>query len=404
MKKCCVVGLGYIGLSTAIILSNSDYLVSGVDIDTKIVERINKGEPHIQEPDLKEFLQIAIKSGNLSACLTPSVADTFIIAVPTPFKIGKKLIPEANLDYLFASIRSIVSVLKENDLVIIESTSPIGTTKLCSKLIYELTGYDERQIKIAYCPERVLPGNIIHEIVHNDRIIGGVTLEASLEAKVLYESFCKGKIHLTNDKTAELTKLAENSFRDVNIAFANELSMVCDKNGINVTELINLSNHHPRVNILNPGTGVGGHCIAIDPWFIASAAPKITPLIQTARKVNLSKTKWVYEKIISSIKEYTNKNNHSPKIGIFGITFKTDSDDIRESPAISIVNKLIEKGFNIKVNEPNLSFYNDFNLYPEEDVLKSDIIIFLVPHTTFKEIQTKDQLVLDFCGALVNKK
>jgi len=403
MNKCCVVGLGYIGLPTAIILANKGIHVSGFDINPEIVSKVNKGESHIFEPNLKVALKKAINSGNFFANIIPSKADFFIIAVPTPLKKNGQSIPEANIDLVLKSIRSIAPYLEKGNSIILESTSPVGTTKVIARLIFDITGFDDKEIMFAYCPERVLPGNIMQELIFNDRIIGGLNNQSSIKCLQLYKKFCKGKIHITDSKTAELAKLSENAYRDLNIAFANEISMVCDTLGINDKELIKLTNYHPRVNILNPSCGVGGHCIAVDPWFIASAAPHITPLIQTSRKVNLFKTEWVFNKIINLINEYKNEKKLSPQLGIFGFTFKPDSDDTRESPALFIIKKLLKKNFKIKVCEPNLEYYEGIQLISHEEALKSDILIFLVSHRSFKNLIIENKFILDFCGIINHK-
>ncbi len=399
MKHCCVIGLGYIGLPTAALLANSGYQVSGLDINHKVVEKINKGVIHIVEPSLDELVKKAIRNGSLKARTSPISADIFLIAVPTPFKKTSGEIPIPNIDYVFQAIKTILGVLKSGDLIIIESTCPLGTTKNISEIIYKESGKNIDEINIAYCPERVLPGNIIKELISNDRVIGGLTSKASFEAKKFYSSFCKGNLYTTNAKTAELIKLTENAYRDVNIAFANELSILCDSVDINVGELISLANHHPRVNILQPGCGVGGHCIAIDPWFIAHEAPEITPLIQTARKVNNLKSKWVVKKIITRSNQLEKELSRKPIIGCMGLSFKANVDDLRESPALEITSTLIDLGENILVCDPNIISHSNIQIDTIETVIKgSDILVFLVAHKEFSTIDLKDINIIDFCG------
>ena len=298
-KTVCVIGLGYIGLPTAALLANSGYEVIGVDINQSTVNTINKGDIHIVEPELDKFVRNAIVNGNLKAFIKPQIADIFIICVPTPF-YKESGSPKPNIEYVMSAAESISHLIKEGDMIILESTSPVGTTGKIKNII-ENTGINIKKISIAYCPERVLPGKIMHELVKNDRIIGGINEESTAAASSFYKTFVDGKVLVTSDKTAEMCKLAENSFRDINIAYANELSMICDKNEIDVWELISLANHHPRVNILQPGTGVGGHCIAVDPWFIVSADQENARIIKTAREVNDFKPSWVINKITEEV-------------------------------------------------------------------------------------------------------
>ncbi len=396
--------MGYIGLPTACILAENGCKVIGIDIDTGIIEKLKSGEIHIKEPGLDKLTAKVIHEGTLKVQTYPEEADVFIIAVPTPFKKSLSLIPEPNIDYVMNVARSISKVIKKNDLLLLESTSPVGTTGKIYKEINKLTGLSENDFDICYCPERVIPGSTLYELIHNDRIVGGYTRKAAKRASVFYSSFCKGTILLSDSKTAEMAKLSENAFRDVNIAFANELSIVCDKKGINVNDLINLANRHPRVNILRPGCGVGGHCIAVDPWFIASDSPEITPLIQSARKVNSSKAEWVIEKISNSAKDLESLLSRKIKIGIFGLSFKPDIDDLRESPAMYITEKLISLHHSLIICEPNLSFHRDFELSKKESVIKNaDLLVFLVAHTDFSSIDIGNKEVLDFCGVLNSK-
>jgi UDP-N-acetyl-D-mannosaminuronic acid dehydrogenase len=396
-KKVCVIGLGYIGLPTAALLANEGYDVFGVDINQQTVDIINSGKIHIVEPNLDLFVDKAVKSNKLVAVTNPVVSDIFIIAVPTPFHEGK--VP--NIDYVLAATTSILPFVKQGDMIILESTSPIGTTKKIAEILTS-SGISLSQIYIAHCPERVLPGNIMKELVFNDRIIGGVNVESTKVVSDFYKEFVKGEVISTDSETAELCKLAENSFRDVNIAFANELSMICEKSNINVWELIRLANRHPRVNILNPGPGVGGHCIAVDPWFIASTFPNESKLIRQARLTNDYKIEWVIEKIIFECNKFRDQNNRQPSIGIFGLAFKPNIDDLRESPAVKISSILLERNMlmdQLNFVEPNIEKHELFTLSNIDSTLtKSDIIVFLVSHNEFKNLSTNDKIVLDFCG------
>ncbi|MDR0762404.1 MAG: UDP-N-acetyl-D-mannosamine dehydrogenase, partial [Campylobacteraceae bacterium] len=344
-KTVSVIGLGYIGLPTAAMFAAGGIKVIGVDVNQYAVDTINQGKIHIVEPELDKLVSNVVASGYLKAVTKPKTADAFIIAVPTPFKDKH----EPDLSYIESAAEAIAPVLKKGDLVILESTSPVGATeqmaeRLSSKrsdLTFPQTHGEDSDIRVAHCPERVLPGRILKELVENDRIIGGMTPKCSNAAVKLYKSFVKGECIITDAKTAEMCKLTENSFRDVNIAFANELSIICDKLGINVWELISLANRHPRVNILQPGCGVGGHCIAVDPWFIVSKTPKEAKLIRTAREVNSHKPEWVVDKVDEAIsrflKENPQKNKNNITVACFGLAFKPDIDDLRESPAVEIV-------------------------------------------------------------------
>lgn len=401
MKNCCIIGLGYIGLPTAALLAKSGYQVTGVDINPKVVADINKGLIHLVEPDLDKLVHQAVKNKSLKATTYPIQSDIFLVAVPTPFKENGKSsnIPIPNIDYVIDAIKSIAKVLKPGNLIIIESTCPIGTTEKIAENIKLITGLSIEEINIAYCPERVIPGKIIKELVNNDRVIGGLNSNASIKAKIFYSSFCTGNLFITNAKTAELVKLTENAFRDVNIAFANELSILCDSLDINVDELISLANHHPRVDILKPGCGVGGHCIAIDPWFISYEAPELTPLIQVARKVNDMKSDWVIEKIMSRISALEKQLNRKPIVGCMGLTFKPNVDDIRESPALKITSSLIDSGQNILVCEPNIKDHTNIRIDSIDTVLdQSDLLVLLVAHHNFLELGLHKYNVIDFCG------
>ena len=401
MANCCVLGLGYIGLPTSAILANHGHKVLGVDIKQDVVDIINSGKIHIIEPQLEEIVEDVVSKGNLKASLYPDFADIFIIAVPTPFKEkeSEEDIPMPNIDFVLKAASSIAPFLKSGNLVILESTSPVGTTEKVSKVITDESNLSLEEFHICYCPERVLPGRIIHELIFNDRVIGGINKKSSEICKTFYSTFCKGNLKITSTRTAEMVKLSENAYRDVNIAFANELSMICSQLDIDVHELISISNQHPRVNILNPGCGVGGHCIAVDPWFIISNQPKLSKLTKTARIVNDSKSEWVIKKIKEKAIEIEKSLTRSIKIGCMGISFKPDVDDLRESPALAIVQYLINSNYETIICEPNLSSYNEFCLVSENYLIeKSDLIVFLVAHKSFKSLNIKNKPILDFCG------
>ena len=400
-QKIVVMGLGYIGLPTASMLATKGHQVLGVDVNEQAVATINSGRIHIIEPDLDILVRSAVNSGNLKASMTPEEGDTFIIAVPTPFMEidGNPKAPD--LSYVESATQAIVPFLRPGNLVILESTSPVGTTEMIYKTIVEMRPELEGKIHAAHCPERVLPGHIIRELVDNDRIVGGLSKTANELAKDLYSSFCNGSVLLTDSRTAELSKLVENSFRDVNIAFANELSLICDHLGINVWETIALANRHPRVNILQPGPGVGGHCIAVDPWFIVSSAPKQARLIKTAREVNDAKPHWVIDKVKAKAARFK-----EPVIGCLGLAFKANIDDMRESPSLEIVKDMIQQNIGkIMACDPNVHADKvDFPLYDLKQVLKeADILLLLVDHTEFKEIDldtVKEKVVIDTRGVL----
>ncbi len=401
IQKIIVMGLGYIGLPTASMLATKGHQVLGVDVNQKAVDTINSGRIHIVEPDLDILVRSAVNSGNLRAAMEPEEGDTFILAVPTPF-MGIEGNPKApDLSYIEAATRAIAPHLREDNLVILESTSPVGTTEVVERIIGELRPELAGKVHTAHCPERVLPGHILRELVDNDRIIGGTTKAAVAKAKALYKTFCNGAILETDSRTAELSKLVENSFRDVNIAFANELSIICDRLGINVWETIALANRHPRVNILQPGPGVGGHCIAVDPWFIVSSAPEEARLIRTAREVNDNKPQWVIQKVLAKAQRFKD-----PVIGCLGLAFKANIDDLRESPSMDIVKHLIQSGIGkVMACEPNVQQDKaPFPLYELKDVLKeADILLLLVDHTEFTEIDPqviKDKVVIDTKGVL----
>lgn len=398
--KACFIGLGYIGLPTAIIAADSGVEVVGVDVNKKVVEKVNKGELHIVEPGLDKLLKKVVESGALRATSLPETADAFFIVVPTPFKGDH----EPDVSYVESATKSVIPVLKPGDLFVIESTSPVGTTEAMSDIIFEQRPELKGKIHIAYCPERVLPGNIIYELVHNDRVIGGIDEKSTEAAKDFYSRFVKGELFATNSRTAEMCKLTENSSRDVQIAFANELSLICDKAGIDVWELIKLANRHPRVNILRPGAGVGGHCIAVDPYFIVSAYPEQAQIIAKARAINNYKSEWCSEKAINAILRFELANGRKPVVALMGLAFKPDIDDLRESPAMHIAEAIInaDTGADIRIVEPNIDSHNRFTL---SDINKAfdeaDIVVMLTAHTPFKNLDcSKDnKIILDFCGA-----
>ena len=409
-----VIGLGYIGLPTAAVLASCSKKVIGVDVNEHAVNTINQGKIHIVEPDLDMVVQNAVAAQNLSATTQPQAADAFLIAVPTPFK-GDNHDPD--LRYIEEAAKSIAPVLRSGNLVVLESTSPVGATEQLAAWLAEArpdlsfpqTNGENSDIRIAYCPERVLPGQVLHELVHNDRVVGGMTKKCSTAAIALYKVFVKGECIVTNARTAEMCKLTENSFRDVNIAFANELSLICDKLDIDVWELINLANRHPRVNILQPGPGVGGHCIAVDPWFIVSSTPEQARLIHTARLVNDSKPDWVINKVKTAISAFL---LHNPKrslsdlkVACYGLAFKPDIDDLRESPAMEITKK-IASAFNINLTivEPNITklpiaLQEIGTLETVQRATKdADIHVLLVNHTEFYANKPKTGLTIDTKG------
>ncbi len=410
-----MIGLGYIGLPTATLFASRKCHVLGVDVVPSVVETINQGKIHIVEPDLDILVRATVKDGYLKASLTPEAADAFLIAVPTPFKEGFK----PDLVYVEASAKSIAPVLAKGNLIILESTSPVGTTEQLEQwlatarpdLSFPSQAGNEADIQIAYCPERVLPGKVVQELVDNDRIIGGLSNKATALATQLYKIFVKGNCIATNARTAEMCKLTENSFRDVNIAFANELSMICDELDINVWELISLANRHPRVNILQPGAGVGGHCIAVDPWFIVDKTPDKARLIRTARQVNDHKPEWVLDKVKAAIFEaikHSNRSISDIKMACLGLAFKPDIDDLRESPAVEITQEIAKLGCQVLTVEPNIAVLPtklaEVTLTTLDDVMvNADVICVLVKHRQFiaatAEIK-KQKSVIDAVGLL----
>lgn len=395
-----VIGLGYIGLPTAALIASNNIKVLGVDINPLVVDTINKGEIHIIEPDLNEVVKKAVLQNYLFAALKAIMSDVYIIVVPTPFKERN----EPDISFVEAAITNIISLLKKDDLIIVESTSPVGTTSKMKNLIFKNRPDLENQIYIAYCPERVLPGNVLFELVNNDRVIGGINEASTAKAIAFYRKFVSGELHPTDDKTAEMCKLVENSSRDVQIAFANELSFICDKAAINVWELIKLANKHPRVSILQPGCGVGGHCIAVDPYFIVSDYPLESKIINKAREINNYKSFWCAEKIKTTKFEYQLKHGKIPSIAFLGLAFKPNIDDLRESPAKFIVQKVLQdiNNENNYIVEPNIVWHNIFKITNlTEAIEKSDIIVFLVAHKEFQNITIpKEKITLDFCGIL----
>lgn len=396
--KACFMGLGYIGLPTAIIAAKHGVQITGVDINPKVVEMTNQGHLHIIEPGMEEMLQEVVKSGMLKASTTPEVSDAYFMVVPTPFKGNH----EPDVSYVEAATRAVIPFLKEGDLYVIESTSPVGTTDQMKDLIFAERPELKGKIYIAYCPERVLPGNVIYELVHNDRVIGGMDEASTDKAIEFYSQFVKGTLHRTNCKTAEMCKLTENSSRDVQIAFANELSIICDKAGINVWELINLANKHPRVNILQPGCGVGGHCIAVDPYFITADFPVESQLIAKAREINNYKSFYCAERVKNAMLEFELKHHRKPCVAMMGLAFKPNIDDLRESPAKYIVTKVMQgcNNANILVVEPNITEHNVFKLTDYREAYdRADIVVMLVAHDPFKTLPwSDDKVILDFCG------
>ena len=399
-SDCIIYGLGYIGLPTAVYLASKNIKVYGLDVDKKLVENINNGIIITTETGLNEMLLIALQNNKFKAGTHYLKSDIHIIVVPTPFKNNN----EPDVSIVEDVARKLTSIVKEGDLIILESTSPVGTTEKVAEIIYGERKDLKDKLYFAYCPERVLPGQIFQELKDNDRVIGGINVESSNKAKLFYEKFVDGGLHLTDCRTAEMCKLVENASRDVQIAFANELSIICKKADINVWKLIDLANRHPRVNILSPGCGVGGHCIAVDPYFIYSQFTLESKIIGTAREINNYKSFWCFEKIQEEVNNLQKNKLDQVKVGIFGLTFKPDIDDIRQSPALDIAQKVYNAyGSNAIIVEPNLSHVDEFKLTNYEIAYdESDIIVLLVNHSKFKQmkIDTKSKKVLDFCGAL----
>ena len=391
------LGLGYIGLPTAAVVASKKLHVTGVDINPSVVETINRGEIHIIEPGLREVVHQAVTDGYLQATTTPVESDVYLIVVPTPFKSNH----EPDISYVELATRSVIPLLKEGDLFIIESTSPVGTTDKMARLIFEQRPQLKGKLHIAYCPERVLPGNVLYELVHNDRVIGGIDPESTEKAVAFYAQFVEGNLHRTNAKTAEMCKLTENSSRDVQIAFANELSLICDQAGINVWDLISLANKHPRVNILQPGSGVGGHCIAVDPYFITADFPMEAQLIAKSREINNYTAFWCAQKTKRAIEEFTLKKGRKPRVALMGLAFKPNIDDLRESPAKYIATKVMEgEDADFMIVEPNVENHNVFKFIDYQIAYQqADIVAFLVAHDPFKTlVYDKNKVILDFCG------
>lgn len=396
--KACFMGLGYIGLPTAIIAAKHGIEVVGVDVNPAVVEMTNNGKLHIVEPGLETMLKEVVDNGSLRATSKPEQCDTYLIVVPTPFKRDH----EPDISYVEAATRTLIPLLKAGDLYVIESTSPVGTTEKMADMIFTARPDLKGTLRIAYCPERVLPGNVIYELVNNDRVIGGIDQESTQAAIDFYSKFVEGTLHETNCRTAEMCKLTENSSRDVQIAFANELSLICDKAGINVWELINLANKHPRVNILQPGCGVGGHCIAVDPYFLTSAFPREAMIIGKAREINNYKAQWCAEKVKNTMLEFELKNQRKPRVAMMGLAFKPNIDDLRESPAKRITTEVMQSCNNadIMVVEPNITEHKVFKLTDYQVAYdKADIVVFLTAHNQFKTLPwTDEKVILDFCG------
>jgi UDP-N-acetyl-D-mannosaminuronic acid dehydrogenase len=397
-SKVVTIGLGYIGLPTSALIANNNIAVHGVDINQKVVDTINEGKIHIVEPSLEEAVEKAVKAGFLKADTRPVMADTYLIVVPTPFKAKN----EPDISFVQAATKSILPLLKEGDLYIIESTSPIGTTEKMMHYIYSERPELKDKLYVAYCPERVLPGNVMYELVHNDRVIGGVDEAATKKAVAFYSQFVKGELHESNARTAEMCKLTENSSRDVQIAFANELSLICAKADINVWELIKLANKHPRVNILQPGCGVGGHCIAVDPYFIVADYPMESKIIASAREINNYKSFWCAEQVKTAKLEFQIKEGRKASVAIMGLAFKSNIDDLRESPAKYIAQRVMQDAHDEEyyIVEPNIEDHHVFKISNyKEAAEKADIIVFLVAHNEFKSLNIAvEKIVLDFCG------
>ena len=396
--KACFMGLGYIGLPTAIIAARSGVEIVGVDINEKVVKQTNEGVLHFVEPGLEQMLKEVLAAGNFKAVSAPEVSDAYFIVVPTPFKGNH----DPDISYVENATRMVLPLLKEGDLYVIESTSPVGTTEKMSALIFGERPELKDKIHIAYCPERVLPGNVIYELEHNDRVIGGINEASTTRATEFYRHFVKGDLHRTDARTAELCKLTENSSRDVQIAFANELSLICEQAGVNVWSLIELANRHPRVNILQPGCGVGGHCIAVDPYFIISSYPEQSRLIADAREINNYKAQWCAERVKTAMLEFELREHRKPVVAMMGLAFKPNIDDLRESPAKRITSEVLQRNNNadILVVEPNIKEHKVFKLTPTDEAYeRADIVVLLTAHDEFKALPWRDdKVILDFCG------
>lgn len=385
--------MGYIGLPTASLLATVGNTVYGVEVNRSVIDSVNSGEGYLNEPDLSTLIKGAVASGHLVAGRAPREADVFMIAVPTPFKANK----DPDLSYVEKAVEAMAPCLRKGNLVILESTSPVGTTEdVVGAILYRETGLRPGEdFYLAYCPERVLPGQIVQELVSNDRVLGGINEVSAQKAAELYSTFVQGELVLTDCRTAEMCKLVENAYRDVNIAFANEISMICHRHGVDERELIRHANRHPRVNILSPGPGVGGHCIAVDPWFLVAKDPDMANLIRTAREVNVAKERWVVERVC----QWTPK---PLTVGCLGLTYKPDVEDIRESPALGIAQALVRHGFDVLCCEPNLNEVDGLSLLSLEEVMeRSDLLLLLVGHREFRGIQIPEGTsVFDCVGVL----
>ncbi len=391
-----VLGLGYIGLPTAVLIASKGVKVVGVDIDKEIIETVNQGTTHIVEPDLLGLLKHVIENNMLIAKSNPENADIYVITVQTPVDKDKK----PDISYVESAVKMIIPYLRKEALVIIESTIPVGTTEKMFNYILSERPELKDSIYIAHCPERVLPGKIIYELEHNDRIIGGINEQSTRKAIDFYALFTKGNLHPTKLKTAEMCKLVENAYRDVNIAFANEISIIADKLGIDIKEIISLANKHPRVNILQPGPGVGGHCIPIDPWFLIDTCGEESKIMKMAREVNEDKKLWVLKKIKEKAAEIEQKKKSRISIAYLGLSYKPDTDDLRESPSLEIAEKLIDEGYNLLLVEPNIKKYENHKIYDADyAVSRADLIVLSVAHKQFKNIELHNKEILDFCGA-----
>jgi UDP-N-acetyl-D-mannosaminuronic acid dehydrogenase len=397
-ERVVVLGLGYVGLPTAALLTQHGMSVHGVEIDPTVITNVNKGDIHSTEPELAEVVRQAVERGDLVASPEAVPADVFMITVPTPVRDGR--VPDVS--YVEQAVRMVMPVLRPGNLVNLESTSPVGTTARMADLIVrekpELAG----QIRVAYCPERVLPGNALYELKHNARVIGGIDSESTRQAVSFYSRFVVGELHATTAATAEMCKLTENSYRDVNLAFANELSMLCHKFGVDVSEVITFGNMHPRVNILQPSCGVGGHCVAVDPWFIVHAADGEARLIETAREVNDRKPVWVAERIAEAATRFESAHKRSARVACLGLTFKPDIDDLRHSPALTVVETLLKSGRDVMCVEPHIQGRDNIQLVDLPVALKeADIIAVLVSHSRFRNVELpENKVILDFCGIL----
>ena len=395
----CVVGLGYIGLPTAAMLAGEGHRVTGVDVNEVVVATVNAGQVHIVEPDLADLVRDGVRAGNLTATSAPVPADVFIICVPTPFveESGMKI---PDVSYVRAAAQSVASVVKPGDLIVIESTCPVGTTELIRDEL-SAAGAPMREVHLAYCPERVIPGRILHELRSNDRIVGGIDEASTAAAEAFYRGFVAGSVFTTTSRTAEMVKLVENSYRDVNIAFANEVSVLSDHLGIDAWEVIGLANRHPRVDILQPGPGVGGHCIAVDPWFIVAKDPEASRLIRVAREVNDTKTSWVIDQVRAAAADLEVSLGRPARVACLGLAYKPDVDDLRESPALRVATALADGGLEVIACEPHLEAHPRFRLRDCQDAIDAaDVVVVLVRHSQFAGLSFDGKVVLDYCGLL----